>query len=145
MKDTKAVKFARFFANMSRLGISFQDADSLRRIEMTLGRWGCLECGDSNEYGSWAIERDEKTERPYMVRHNWRHGQGKDTVTRYPVPDREKGAIKRTEAILSRYPSLWYYYQTDPRGASLYVGRRADIPEMGDLSSLYTRGVAVCI
>lgn len=144
MKDTKAQKIGRYFANMARLGISYQDADRLRLIEMTLSRWSEAECGNSNEYGAWAIERDETTERPYMVRHHYRHGQGADTVTRSPIADREAGARKRAEAIMARYPDLWYYYQGDPRGCSLYVGRRADVAGM-KLDSAYIRGVAMCI
>jgi hypothetical protein len=41
------------------LGIGYDDAYRLRRISMTLQRWFELECGDGNDYGSWAIERDE--------------------------------------------------------------------------------------
>jgi hypothetical protein len=42
---------------LQEAGFSFEDASALRRISMTLHRWHELECGDSNDYGSWAIER----------------------------------------------------------------------------------------
>lgn len=41
---------------LTQIGISEADAFQLRRIAMTLHRWHELECGDSNDYGSWAIE-----------------------------------------------------------------------------------------
>lgn len=40
-----------------------EDAESLRRISMTLHRWHELECGDGNEHGSWSIERGREVER----------------------------------------------------------------------------------
>ena len=39
---------------------------ALRRISMTLSRWGELECGDSDNYKSWSIERDKETDKPYI-------------------------------------------------------------------------------
>jgi hypothetical protein len=43
-------------SNSSTLGTD-QDAVQLRRIAMTLHRWRELECGNSNNYASWAIVR----------------------------------------------------------------------------------------
>jgi len=128
---------------LKQAGITEKDAFSLRRISMTLQRWYELECGDGNDYGSWAIERDPETDIPYMVHHHYRHGQGKDTTTQTRIPDREKGAIKRLDAIMARYPSLSYYLQTDPRGASLYILRPGDVPEGEDKSAFYTNGLVV--
>ena len=145
---TKNEKIGWFHRNMELYGVNFEDRNALRRIEMTLSRWSEAECGNSNDYGAWAIERDETTERPYMVRHHYWHGQGKDTTTRTPIPDREKGARRRAEAIMARYPDLFCYYQGDPRGCSLYILRRADYPadkQAHGCAVDYTRGVAVCI
>lgn len=107
---------AKTYELLSRLAsrginVDFDVAHTLRRAELTLHRWGELECGDGNDYASWAIERDETTGKPYMCRypHN-----GK--MSRYPVPDREKGALRRVAAT-----GLHFYHQTDPRGAALYV------------------------
>lgn len=44
---------------IKQLGITERDAIALRRIALTLHRWYELECGDGNEYGSWAIERND--------------------------------------------------------------------------------------
>lgn len=50
-------------APLLRAGITLEDAYALRCIAMTLHRWHELECGDSNEHGSWAIERQPETAR----------------------------------------------------------------------------------
>lgn len=136
------------------LGFTRDEAEALRRISMTLHRWYALECGDSNAYGSWAIERDENGDGPpYMVRHHYGHGRYPDRVTRTRIPDRERGAEKRLKAIVARRNGVTfngapvapvaYYLQTDPRGAALYILRPGDVPEGGDPSSYYTRGICV--
>ena len=145
MTKKQAERFAFLSRNLERLGISLSDQDKLRRIEMTLSRWGELECGDSNDYGSWAIERDPETQKPFRVHHSYpRIAGAKSTTTRYAIPDKEAGALKRLAGIMSKYPDLWAYHQTDPRGCSLYVGKKDDV-KGSDLSSVYTRGVGVCI
>ena len=128
----------RVIDSLRQKGIDFEHAHALRRISMTLHRWHELECGDGNNYASWSIERDEVTDKPYMVRYPH---SGKSYRT--PVADREKGALKRLHKIMCAYPHLVPYVQTDPRGASLYVIDKADLPEGADVSSLYNRGVAV--
>lgn len=125
------------------LGISREDAESLRRISMTLRRWFERECGDSNSYGSWAIERDEETDKPYLIHHLYRHGQGKDSVSRTPIADRENGAKKRLAKIMERYPTLTAYVQGDPRGCSLYILTAEQLSSKHDIDSIYTRGVAI--
>lgn len=127
------------------LGFTREEAEALRRISMTLQRWFEKECGDSNDYASFAIERDETTEIPFMVIHSHR-GDGR--TTRYRVPDRETGARKRLERIVTACCTrvgvpLRYHIQTDPRGAALYIIRPGDVPAGGDVSSYYSRGVVV--
>lgn len=129
--QSKSEKFARYFQNMERYGISYEDAAKLRRIEMTLQRWAELECGDSNEYASWSIERDEETEKPYMVTHyNGARGSAGESgrVSRARIADREAGALRRLARIMSAYPGLTYYHQTDPRGCALYILRKSELP-----------------
>jgi len=116
-------------------GISFDDAQALRRIAMTLSRWYELECG--MDHG--AIERDDKTGKPFFTYDLGDSGKR----GRYPIPDREKGAEKRLGAIMARYPDFRAYVQGDPRGASLYVLKPGDWHAGDDLSSIYTRGIAV--
>ena len=91
------------------LGFTYDEAEALRRISMTLQRWFELECGNSNDYGSWAIERGDDPAGPegngdgvpYMVHHHYRHGAGKDTTTRTKIADREGGARRRLAAIVA--------------------------------------------
>ena len=135
---TTAKQRYEVLSRLQAAGISYQDANALRRISMTLSRWGELECGDGNEHCSWAIERDEVTGKPYMV--TYAHN---DKARRTPVADREKGALKRLQAIVAHYPDFVAYHQTDPRGCAVYVLRKDDVPVGSSIDSVYNRGVAV--
>jgi hypothetical protein len=115
---------------------------------MTLHRWHELECGDGNNSGSWTIARGHKQSgafeyddngAPYSEYHS--HSSNGATYTR--IPDRERGALKRLAKILARYPTLAFYVQGDPRGASLYILRPGDIPEGQNVDAYYNRGIAV--
>jgi len=128
-------------SRLERLGISTDDALAIRRIAMTLHRWHELECGDGNNYSSWAIERGDD-DIPYFVCHLYRHGQGQDIVTRRRIPDRETGARVRLTAIMDKY-NLKAYVNGDPRGAPVWVLRPGDIPPGEAIDSFYTRGIAV--
>jgi len=139
MKQTKIERTARFFADLSKLGFSYSEATALRRIELTLHRWAEQCCGNSDNYKSWSIERDEETNKPFLC--VYPH-QGKSY--RKPIADRESGAFKRLSKIMESHPELWSYHQGDCRGCMLYVGRKADVNGY-DLDSVYTRGFAVCI
>lgn len=117
-----------------RCGLSYEDAVAVRRIALTLHRWFELECGDGNNYVSWSIERDETTNIPYMVYHQF--------TERYPervkVSDRETGARKRLAKIMEKYPALRAYIQGDCRGGTIYLCKPEDATD-----SLYTRGVFI--
>jgi len=118
-----------------RLGglVTPSEAAILRRASMTLTRWAELECGNSNDYAAWAIERDDNGEGPpYMVR-RWKGGA---TVTRTRIPDREAGALRRV-AELCKARGWYFFHQTDPRGAPLYISTEP----LTDAN--YTSGVAV--
>lgn len=121
------------FAALGKIGIPRPEAETLRRASMTLHRWAEQECGDSNEYASWCIERDEKTGKPFrrMVPHNT-----PAVSRRTPIPDRETGALNRIKAICSA-KGVHYFHQTDCRGAALYVHYS---PMM---DSNYSNGIAV--
>ena len=108
---------------VQRRGLSLDDALAVRRIAMTLTRWYELKCGDGNGY----IARDETTGKPYYVNCNSRYLSPNDPRARWSVPDRERGAIRRLDKIMARYPELAYYLQTDPRGASVYLYRPEDL------------------
>jgi len=110
-------------------GISLDDAIDLRRISMTLHAWHEHECNG-------AIQRDETDDLPYWY----------STLTGRKLrraPDREKGALKRLDKIMAKYPTLKAYIQGDPRGASLYILRPDDVPEGKLAESYYNRGIAV--
>lgn len=115
------------FDRLTAKGISIDHACELRRIAMTLHRWHELECGDGNDYASWCITRGKKTGKvfeydesgkPYLERHA--HTANVPTYTL--IADRERGALRRMAGIMANYPGLVAYVQTDPRGASLYIG-----------------------
>ena len=129
------LKNAELQRRLERRGIiaTIEQAATLRRAEMTLHRWAELECGDGSDYASWAIERDETTGRPYFVRYP-HNGPSRREVWS-PIPDREKGALRRVAAVCKEI-GAHYYHQTDPRGCALYVS--AEPLTDGD----YTRGVA---
>lgn len=132
----KYQKWNDFYQSLERLGISQEDADSLRRIELTLSRWSERECNGD-------IQRDEQTGKVYQNSIAWMSGSTNEN-RRHLVYDRETNALKRLEKIMAKYPNLWSYYQTDPRGCSLYVGRKTDLGNH-KIESVYTRGVAVCL
>lgn len=113
-------------------GVTYQDAQALRRISMTLHRWHELECGA----GEGCIERSETTGKTYWV--NYLRGY------RTPTPDRETGALKRLDAIMARYPHLKAYVQGDPRGAALYIWTPRNASVYGDdIDANYSRGIAI--
>ena len=122
------------------LGFTVDQAESLRRISLTLHRWHELECGIDNG----CIERDEETHKPMW--HNAISGRLS------PVADRETGALRRLSAIMTArnaraaeygYPALSHYVQTDPRGAALYILRPGDVPDGAEVESYYSRGIAI--
>ena len=106
-----------FALTAERLKIYLSDLRAFRRDSITLRAWFTYECGDSNSYASWAIERDPETDIPYLVTYPY---NGKERRSR--IPDREKGARKRISARCERL-GLKYYIQTDCRGLALYLSR----------------------
>lgn len=113
--------------------LSFDEANTLRRAELTLQRWAELECGDGNGY----IERDEGTGIPRYFNCRARYLDPHDPRAWHRIADREAGALKRVQAICKAH-GLAYYHQTDPRGCALYVSKEPI------RDNDYTRGVACC-
>src|SRR5882762_3424168 len=162
---------SKCLAQLRAHGISQDDAIALRRISMTLHSWFELECGNGDNNGSWCIVRGRKAKRvhtrdpetqasvwtggefthdddgkPFMERHHYRHGNGKDYTTYCGIPDRETGARKRLAKIMACYPGFKAYVQTDPRGCALYILRPDDLKGLNSddaVSCNYTRGIAV--
>lgn len=146
------------FQRLQALGFTYEESVALRRISMTLHRWAELECGDSNDFSSWCISRDEETGKPFMEVHPHRDGK----MRRYAVADREAGALRRLRAICEARNTRWVeahydsmpsallhrhnvipYHQTDPRGCALYLCTGEQIGD-AEISSIYNRGLAVC-
>lgn len=131
-------------ASLSRFGVivSESDARTLRRAEKTLRRWGERECGDSyNSHGgrghtSVSLERDEQTGHPFEVRILTNLECGTSHTIRNRVPDLERGALARVAEVCQRLGFV-FYHQTDPRGASLYVGPADRLP--GPIDQYYDR------
>ena len=111
--------------------LSFDDAQTLRRAELTLHRWSEGECGD---VAGNLIERDDETGKPY-ISSEWGARWGLRARTRRPIPDRERGALRRVADVCERL-GLHFYHQGDPRGCSLYVDNEP-IP-----NNNYTRAIA---
>lgn len=109
--------------------LSSADANILRRAELTLRRWFEAECNE-------VIERDE-TGKPY--RYVFPHN---GAMHRYPIRDRESGALKRVRKLCEKH-GLVYYPQTDPRGCALYVGTY-DMLQGRPIEQAYTDLVPCC-
>ncbi len=145
MKTNKYTRRMDLCVRLMRLGFTMEEADKLRRIEKTLHRWAEHECNG-------VIQRHEEDDLPYY------HG----VCGERRIADRERGALKRLEAIvagvnqrmladaikdgtahLTVHP-LWFYHQTDPRGCSVFVGRKSDLRPDQEPESCYSSvGVAV--
>jgi len=126
---------------LQRIGIALEDIQQLRRISMTLRRWFELECGTGTDTVSESVERDETTDKPYrrvqyMSRSGW-------IDKRYPIADREKGAMKRLEVFRAKYSSIIFYVQGDPRGCALYALTSDKVPAGEDVGAVYNRGIAI--
>ncbi len=139
MNKTQKQNLTRLENNLCRMGINLTDVRHLLRIERALHRWHELECG--TERG--AIERDEKTGRPWFRREVTNRTSGTHVV-KWIVRDMEKSNLKALAGLMKSYLHLEAYVQTDPRGCALYILRKADLAG-ADINSCYTRGVAVCI
>ena len=120
---------------LRNLGFTNEEADTLRRISITLRRWHERECGTDGG----CIERDDDGRTYWKSEHSgWR--------TR--IADRETGALKRLQNIIKSRnvradDPLNFYIQGDPRGAALYILRPQDIPEGKDPAAYYSRGICV--
>lgn len=155
--STQKAKF-ELFQRLQNLGFTYEEAVQLRRIEMTLQRWGELECGNDNGRASYCVNRDEVTGKPYMEIHPY-----SGPMRRYPVADREAGALRRLSSIVegrnnrlrsfdarrcSFMGHVFAYHQGDPRGCALYLLTRAQLTghdgKTLPMDQYYTRGVAVC-
>jgi hypothetical protein len=153
--STQREKF-ELFTRLKSLGFTYEESQSLRRIEMTLRRWFEAECG--TDRGHVEREGGEEDGRPMFHPSGLHVGNTWYEPKPYPIADREAGARRRLAAIvkarnLRRSPTEFMqanaqdwvipYVQTDPRGAALHLLTRADIRPGEDIGSIYNRGVCV--
>lgn len=135
MNTTKNDYVLRDKLNQAGINLPIEAVNTLRRAELTLQRWGELECGSSNDYGtSFCISRDEETGKPFMEVH-----PSTGNSYRYKVADREAGALKRIAKVCAQY-GLNYFHQSDPRGCALYISTQ----ELNG-SNYSSFGVACCV
>ena len=117
MKATLETRDLQHRAQRYGIVLDFDQAQTLRRTQLTLHRWAELKCGYGSAYGSWCLIRDDDTGKPYMEVHPH---TGK--MHRYTVPDRERGALRRIAKVCADI-GCHFYHQTDPRGCALYISR----------------------
>ena len=136
MNKRERERITAMYYRLSELdGFTFAECETLRKASMILSRWGERECNGE-------IERDETTGKLFhfydvQTRSGWQR-KG------YPVPDRETGAKKRIQAIINVHPGFDWYYQTDPRGAAVYIYRHEDVtPGVSVECSYSSIGIAV--
>ena len=102
--------------------LSFEDARTLRKAELTLHRWSEKKCGWSTQGkygGSFALVRDEDGDnKPYIEI----HPNDSLKTTWVPIADLEAGALRRVAKVCERN-GLEFFHQEDPRGCSLYVSK----------------------
>jgi len=134
MNKEQAIRYNGLLERCESHGLTMVEVDALLRCERALTRWAERECGDGS---NWAIERDEVTDKPYNVYH------GPGDSHRYPIADREAGAIRRAEAIAKAH-GLIAYHQGDPRGCGLYLVKPSDIPDGQCITGHYHKGIAIC-
>ncbi len=152
MTKREAIRMNEQEYTLLNLGFTIQEAESLRRISMTLHRWFEHECN-----GAIQRDGDDGDGKPFWYNTN----TGRKVCA---IADRERGAMKRLDAIIearnarvlteqTEYPntlvnastdlSVSAYIQSDPRGAVLYILRPGDIPDGKDVNGYYSRGICV--
>lgn len=166
MNRKEAMRLAHQENTLQSLGFTQSEAESLRRISMTLHRWFEAECNGEIQRGDDGIARGYRVHARYIDPNDPRYW--------YSVRDRETGACKRLAGIIktrnARNASIKHaaedcpgkpcstacdhvenpegivlssYIQTDPRSAALYILRPGDVPEGADPSAYYSRGICV--
>ncbi len=152
--ETKATRLHRLLSTLEGLGFTTDEAHSLRRIEMTLHRWSEHECNGNiqREEHLNANGWDDGTGRPFWY---FETRDGRHLKSDVPIADRERGALRRLEAIVTARnervrqegrdvgQQLKPYHQGDPRGAALYLVRLSDLRVGDDIGAVYSRGICV--
>ena len=147
MTKREALRQTHLENALTGLGFTLAETAALRRISRTLHRWAEHECN-----GTIQREGESGDGAPY-----WYYDTPQGHRRGPKAPDRERGALRRLDAIMAaanarRYAAtpdtlecipLSTYIQGDPRGCALYILRPGDVPEGADPGSYYNRGIAV--
>jgi len=82
-------------------------------------RLGVTQCVEQDDAGHWEM--------------SWRghNSLGVYQVVRKPTEDIGAGYLAKIGAIVSQYPDLVYYHQTDARGYSIYIASRKELAASG--------------
>ena len=112
MAKKEALRITELIYRLCEYGFTDKEVEAMRRISHTLTRWCEAEC-------SGEIERNEESGLTYSR-------YGRDLQFICSCRDRENGAIKRMSRILANHPGWSWYYQTDPRGCSVYLYHAGD-------------------
>lgn len=138
MNRKEAERHYALIARLNNAGFSAAEAETLRRIEMTLSKWAEHECNGN-------IQRDgeDADGKPRWYSINERTGD----IYRGPIiADRERGALKRLGKLMEAHPEYVAYHQGDPRGCALYVVPKSEMTRTGlPVDAIYNNGIAVCI
>jgi len=133
MNRKEAIRQTEQIRRLEAEGFSQAEAETLRRISMTLSRWAERECN-----GEVEVDDDGKA---YSVSQGF---PPKWKITRYRIPNREAGALRRLSAIVSQHPGWNFYHQGDPRGAALYLFRPEDLNPGQSIDAVYNQ-IGICI
>lgn len=116
------------------------DARTVCHVAATLHQWytdesnGCIVRGHLEAGNKFVADENGL---PF-----WRSRRGKGSLCQ--MFDHEKDALRQLHEILENYPALDFYLQTDPRGAPLWLHRRADLKPDARIDAVYSEiGVAV--
>ncbi len=117
---------------MQRHGLTDYAWRKLREVERTLHYWGVAECNNQIQ------THDDESFHLYRL-DRW----GSYTIHSKQIPDQKDLALREARRIADRY-GLLVYYQSDPRGCSLYV-YRPEALKGSNIRSVYpTQALAIC-
>ncbi len=115
---------------LAAYGITWGEAEQLRRDSMRLSSWSEMECNHD-------VSRDEVTNK-VTIRYCRNDGNMSKPQR---IADRETPALRRCEAIAKAH-GLVFYHQGDPRGAAVYIGKAEDL-HGASIDGAYSRLVCV--
>lgn len=133
MNRKEAIRQTEQIRRLEAVGFSQAEAETLRRISMTLHRWAERECN-----GEVEVDDDGKA---YGVSQGYAPSW---KVRRWSIPNREAGALRRLAKMMQAHPGWDFYHQGDPRGASLYLYRHDDIKPGQSVDSCYS-SIGICV